>query len=75
MFPGDGKTVYSNTTSGSDLLLTDYAIKDGSYAALRDFTFGYTVPTSIVKKLKISQIRAYFSAQNMITLWHLAIME
>lgn len=68
MFPGDGKTVYSNTTSGSDLLLTDYAIKDGSYAALRDFTFGYTVPTSIVKKLKISQIRAYFSAQNMIYL-------
>ncbi|MGB4575364.1 MAG: TonB-dependent receptor [Paludibacter sp.] len=68
MFPGDGKTVYSNTTSGSDLLLTDYVLEDGSYVALRDFTFGYTVPISIVKKLKINQIRAYFSAQNMIYL-------
>jgi TonB-linked SusC/RagA family outer membrane protein len=68
MFPGDGKTVYSNTTSGSDLLLTDYAIQDGSYAALRDFTFGYTVPDKIVKLLKLNQFRAYFSAQNLIYL-------
>ena len=68
MFPGDSKTVYSNTTSGSDLLLTDYAIQDGSYAALRDFTFGYKIPQKIVKSLKINQFRAYFSAQNLIYL-------
>ncbi len=68
MFPGDSKTVYSNTTSGSDLLLTDYAIQDGSYAALRDFTFGYKIPQEIVKSLKINQFRAYFSAQNLIYL-------
>ena len=68
MFPGDGKTVYSNTTSGSDLLLTDYALEDGSYAALRDFTFGYTLPQKITNLLKINQFRAYFSAQNLIYL-------
>ena len=68
MFPGDGKTVYSNTTSGSDLLLTDYAIQDGSYAALRDFTLGYTVPNKIVKILGLSQFRGYFSAQNLVYL-------
>ncbi|MDD4971493.1 MAG: TonB-dependent receptor [Paludibacter sp.] len=68
MFPGDGKTVYSNTTSGSDLLLTDYAIQDGSYAALRELTFGYTVPKKIIKTFKISSFRAYFSAQNLIYL-------
>ena len=68
MFPGDGKTVYSNTTSGSDLLLTDYAIEDASYAALRDFTFGYNVPDKVIKKLKLAQLRAYFSAQNLIYL-------
>jgi TonB-dependent starch-binding outer membrane protein SusC len=68
MFPGDGKTVYSNTTSGSDLLLTDYAIQDGSYAALRDFTLGYTVPNKIVKILGLSHFRGYFSAQNLVYL-------
>jgi TonB-linked SusC/RagA family outer membrane protein len=66
MFPGDGKTVYSNTTSGSDLMLTDYAIEDGSYASLRDLTLGYRLPVSIVKALKLKDLRAYFSAQNII---------
>jgi len=68
MFPGDGKTVYSTTTSGGDLMLTDYALEDGSYASLRDFTFGYRLPESVVKKLKVGELRAYFSAQNLIYL-------
>lgn len=66
MFPGDGRTVYSNTTSGTDLLLTDYAVEDGSYAALRDLSFGYTIPTNVIRKLKIGGVRAYFSAQNLL---------
>ena len=65
MFPGNGKTVYSNITSGSDLLLTDYAIQDGSYAALRDLTFGYSLPKKIISKFQLSKFRAYFSAQNL----------
>jgi TonB-linked SusC/RagA family outer membrane protein len=66
MFPGDGKTVYSTTTSGSDLMLTDYAIEDGSYASLRDLTLGYRIPEQLVKVLKLKDLRAYFSAQNLI---------
>jgi len=67
-FPGDGKTVYSNTTSGGDLLLTDYALQDASYAALRDCTFGYSLPLKIVKSLGLSKFRAYFSGQNLVYL-------
>ncbi|HEY5508112.1 MAG TPA: TonB-dependent receptor [Paludibacter sp.] len=66
MFPGDSKTVYSTTTAGTDLMLTDYCIEDGSYAALRDFSLGYKIPTNIVKKLGLGDLRAYFSAQNLI---------
>lgn len=65
MFPGDGKTVYSNTTSGGDLMLSDYCIEDGSYAAIRDFSVGYKVPSSFAKAMKISELRAYFSGQNL----------
>ena len=68
MFPGDGKTVYSTTTPGADLMLTDYVIEDGSYAALRDFTLGYTIPEKLSKKLHISNLRAYFSGQNLLYL-------
>ncbi len=67
-FPGDGKTVYSNTTSGTDLLLTDYCVEDGSYAALRDFTLGYRIPADFVKRMKMGELRVYFSAQNMVYL-------
>jgi hypothetical protein len=66
MFPGDGKTVYSTTTAGSNLMLTDYSLEDGSYAALRDFTLGYKLPSRIIKMLKINDLRVYFSAQNLI---------
>lgn len=66
MFPGDGQTVYSTTTAGSDLMLTDYCIEDGSYAAMRDFTLGYRLPANILGKIKLSDLRFYVSGQNLI---------
>jgi TonB-linked SusC/RagA family outer membrane protein len=64
-FPGDGKTTYDKTTSGGDLELTDYVIKDASYAALRDFTFGYKIPDRVVRAIGLSQFRVYCSASNL----------
>jgi TonB-linked SusC/RagA family outer membrane protein len=64
-FPGDGKTVYSNTTAGADLLLTDYTMSDASYAAMRDCTFGYKLPAKIIKSIGLSNFRIYFSGQNL----------
>ena len=66
MFPGDGKTVYSTNTPGATLLLTDYVIEDGSYAALRDISLGYTIPKKLSNSLRISNLRAYFSGQNLL---------
>lgn len=66
MFPGDGQTVYSNTTAGTLILLTDYTVESASYAALRDFSFGYTLPRSLINKIGVTSLRAYFSAQNLI---------
>jgi TonB-linked SusC/RagA family outer membrane protein len=64
-YPGDGRTVYSTTTGGTDLMLSDYCIENGSYTALRDCSFGYTIPLNAAEALKIKALRAYFSAQNM----------
>jgi hypothetical protein len=65
-FPGDGKTVYGTTTNGGDLMLSDYCMEDASYAALRDLSFGYSLPTKLAKKIGLSAIRAYFSGQNLL---------
>ncbi len=62
--PGDGKTPYS--TIGFNWMLTDYAVEDASYYALREILIGYKFPTSITKKIGLSNLRIYASAQNLL---------
>ncbi|MDR1707630.1 MAG: TonB-dependent receptor [Prevotella sp.] len=65
--PGDGITPYFN--NGINHMLTDYAIQDGSYVALRDITIGYTLPKKMLKKSLFSKIRLYGSIQNLGYWW------
>ncbi len=62
MNPGDGRTPYESI--GFDWMLTDYVVEDASYFALREVNFGYTIPSSAVKKIGLSSLRLYSSAQN-----------
>ena len=49
-------------------MLTDYIIEDASYIALRELSLGYTLPAKISRQLRISNLRAYASATNLIYL-------
>lgn len=62
-FPGDGKTPYS--TIGFNWMLTDYVVEDASYYALREVIVGYSLSKEFAKKLKMSNVRLYFSGQNL----------
>ncbi len=62
--PGDGKTPYG--TNGSDWMLTDYVIEDGSYVALRSVILGYSLPAAISKRLKLNGLRVYASGENLL---------
>lgn len=62
--PGDGKTPYFTNGIAADLLLTDYGVESASYAYLRNVIVGYTMPSSIAKKLKVSSLRLYASVDN-----------
>lgn len=42
-------------------------IEDGSYLRLKDIVLGYSLPTSITNKLKVSKIRVYGQIQNILT--------
>ncbi|MFN8356204.1 MAG: TonB-dependent receptor [Spirosomataceae bacterium] len=64
--PGDGKTPYY--TSGFNWMLTDYVVEDASYTALREVIAGFTIPKNIAKKLSLSSIRIYATAQNLLYL-------
>lgn len=43
-------------------------IEDGKYLRLKNVTLGYTLPSSLLKKAYISNLRIYMSAQNLLTL-------
>ncbi|WP_052695004.1 SusC/RagA family TonB-linked outer membrane protein [Hymenobacter sp. AT01-02] len=42
-------------------------IEDGSYVRLKNVTLGYTLPTSLINKVRVSSLRIYVSGQNLIT--------
>lgn len=41
---------------------------DGSYFKIRNITLGYTLPTNVANKLKISKLRFYATASNILTI-------
>lgn len=43
-------------------------LEDGSYAKLRNLTFGYTIPQRLTQKAKISNLRLYISFDNLCTI-------
>jgi TonB-dependent starch-binding outer membrane protein SusC len=43
-------------------------IEDGSYTRLKNITLGYTLPSSLLDRVKLSKVRVYVSAQNLVTL-------
>jgi hypothetical protein len=43
-------------------------LEKGSYLRMRTLQIGYTIPESLVEKLKITKLRAYVSANNLFTI-------
>ena len=46
---------------------SNYYIEDGSYFRFKNITLGYTFPETIVNKIKLTNLRLYVSANNLIT--------
>lgn len=61
--PGDGRTPYEDL--GFNWMLTDYVVEDASYFALREVNLGYNLPANLAKKIRLSSLRLYTSAQNL----------
>ena len=52
----------------NNLRVSSHFVEDGSYLRLKNLTFGYTLPTSILSRVAASQVRLYVTAQNLVTL-------
>jgi hypothetical protein len=58
----DINDIYSNK------YVTDYYIEDATYLRLKQLTLGYTLPVSLLNKIKITKLRIYIQAQNLFTI-------
>jgi TonB-linked SusC/RagA family outer membrane protein len=59
-----------NGDPNNNLRVSTHYIEDGSYVRLKNLTVGYTLPKTILNRLTASQVRVYFTAQNLVTLTH-----
>jgi TonB-linked SusC/RagA family outer membrane protein len=58
-------TFVDNNLNGKTV--SDFYIQDGSFVRLRNITLGYTLPSNITKAIKLSKLRLYVSAENLLT--------
>ncbi|MFZ0473335.1 MAG: TonB-dependent receptor [Bacteroidales bacterium] len=66
--PAELEALNANTTMWSPYMsrhvFSDWAVEDGSFLRLNTLTLGYSLPTEIVRKAHIQNLRFYVSAYN-----------
>ncbi len=55
------------TNSSSNRVISSRIVEDGSFLRLKTVTLGYTFPTKLIQKAKLSSARVYLAAQNIWT--------
>lgn len=55
------------TTTSSNLVSNSFFTSRSDFFRLKNLTFGYSLPHSLVKKLHLEKIRVYFSGENLFT--------
>lgn len=56
-------------------LPSDKWIMNGQYARLKNIQVGYTIPESLLKRIKISRARVFFTGQDILTVTKLGIFK
>jgi len=57
----------TNALSHPNNKISDRYVEDGSYLRIQNVTLGYSIPTDVISKLKLSRLRIYASVQNLYT--------
>ncbi|MGX5688779.1 SusC/RagA family TonB-linked outer membrane protein [Arcticibacter tournemirensis] len=63
----DGSLPRYNQWHNNNIRISDRFIEDGSYLRIQNIAIGYSVPKSLLNKIKVSSLRVYASVQNVYT--------
>ncbi|MFM7770178.1 MAG: TonB-dependent receptor, partial [Bacteroidota bacterium] len=55
-------------SGGNNYLLSNQWIRSAAYFRIKNINLGYTVPKKALDKVKISNLRVYFSCANLLTI-------
>ena len=66
--PNSDIPALSRSDLNNEKRVSTYFVENGSFLKLRNVQLGYNVPEDFAKKLKMSHLRFYFSAQNALTI-------
>lgn len=68
--PDESSRTWSLSTTNANTITypSSYFVEDASYLRLAQVTLGYTFPSKWMKKMRISNLRLYFTANNLCTI-------
>jgi hypothetical protein len=58
---------YNNKQNDPGSNPSSFWVKDASYLRVKNLTFSYTIPATLVKKIGLSNLKVYYSGQNLLT--------
>ncbi len=58
------KVTYGNSWN---IYVSDFWLQDTKYVRLKNVQLGYTLPSSVLEKVKIKKLRVYLSGENLVT--------
>lgn len=66
--PNSNIPMITNSDSNNEGRFSTYFLENGSYLKLRNIQLGYNIPKSMLSKIKLTSLRTYVSAQNILTI-------
>ncbi len=58
----------TTNNTGNEGRASSYFVENGSYGKLRQLQLGYSLPTHIISKAKMTNLRFYVSGENLLTI-------
>lgn len=65
---------YMTAEHNKNIQVQTHFLQDASYLRLKNLQFGYTLPVSVAQKIKLSNLRIFFTGENLLTFSKIAPM-
>jgi TonB-dependent starch-binding outer membrane protein SusC len=66
--PGNDMPRLTTSDPNNNQRPSDFYVEDGTFLRMRNLQIGYDLPTNLIGKLKMQEMRIYFTANNLFTL-------